>query len=186
MNLKSKFILKSDILILQELGPSDISQTYIDWLNDVEVNKYLESRYITHNENTVRDFVIACRDSETEFLFGIFVKENMKHIGNIKLGPINNYHKRADIGLIIGDKSYWGQGFAKEAILLISQFAFNTLKLHKLTAGCYESNIGSKKAFENSGYKIEGFFEQHVMLSGSREGIWKLGFVASDFESLSR
>ena len=177
-------ILKSDRLILKELISSDITQQYIDWLNDFEVNKYLELRYMNHDKNTVKDFVDACRNRESEFLFGIFLKGSMKHIGNIKLGPINKHHKRADIGLIIGDKDCWGKGFAKEVISMISQFGFNQLKLAKLSAGCYENNIGSKKAFEKSGYQIEGFFRNHVKLINGREGIWKMGCLASDFNAL--
>ena len=67
---------------------------------------------------------------------------------------------------------------------MISQFGFNQLKLAKLSAGCYENNIGSKKAFEKSGYQIEGFFRNHVKLINGREGIWKMGCLASDFNAL--
>jgi RimJ/RimL family protein N-acetyltransferase len=186
MNITTKSILKSDILILKELESNDVTQTYIDWLNDFEVNKYLESRYMNHDINTVKDFVDSYRNSEIEFLFGIFLKGSIKHIGNIKLGPINKHHKRADIGILIGDKDYWGKGFAKEAISMISQFAFDQLKLAKLTAGCYESNIGSKKAFEKSGYNVEGFLKGHVVLSNVREGVWKFGCLASDFKTIKR
>jgi RimJ/RimL family protein N-acetyltransferase len=186
MSITTKIILKSDILVLQELESSDVTRTYIDWLNDFEVNKYLESRYMNHDKNTVKAFVDACRNSELEFLFGIFLKGSMKHIGNIKLGPINKHHKRADIGLIIGDKDCWGKGFAKEAISMIGQFGFNQLKLAKLTAGCYESNIGSKKAFEKSGYNVEGFLKGHVVSANVREGVWQLGCLASDFKTLKR
>ena len=69
---------------------------------------------------------------------------------------------------------------------MISQFAFDQLKLAKLTAGCYESNIGSKKAFEVSGYSIEGFRKGHVVLSNVREGVWKFGCLASDFKTIKR
>ena len=179
---KAAPVLKSDKLILKELRSCDITQKYIDWLNDSEVNMYLESKYIDHDKNKVKDFVNNCWNNESEFLFGIFLKEGMKHIGNIRLGPINKHHKRADIGLIIGDKSCWGKGVAKESIFLISQFGFGQLNLAKLTAGCYESNIGSKKAFEKSGYCVEGFLKDHVVLGDTREGVWKLGCLSTNFK----
>jgi RimJ/RimL family protein N-acetyltransferase len=105
----------------------------------------------------------------------------MKHIGNIKLGPINIHHNYAEIGLMIGDKDSWGKGFASKSISMITQFGFNQLELEKLNAGCYENNIGSKKSFENAGYQVEGFLRSHVDSVNGREGVWRLGCLKSDF-----
>ena len=68
----SRVVLKSQILCLQELEPNDVTQQYVDWLNDVEINRYLESRHTHHDIQKARLFVELCRDSELEFLFGIF------------------------------------------------------------------------------------------------------------------
>ena len=105
----------------------------------------------------------------------------MKHIGNIKLGPINIHHNCAEIGLIIGDKDSWGKGLASRAISIVTQFGFNQLKLAKLSAGCYENNIGSKKAFEKSGYQVEGFLKNQVNTIDGREGVWRMGCSNFDF-----
>ena len=173
-------ILKSDELILKELTSNDITQQYIEWLNDFEVNKYLESRFIHQDEYTVKAFVKACQYSELHFIFGMFMQGSMKHIGNIKLSTINMHHNHAEIGLMIGDKNAWGKGYASSAISLVTQFGFYQLKLDKISAGCYENNVGSKRAFEKSGYKVEGFLRNHVEFNGTRQGVWKLGCIQSD------
>jgi len=43
--VKSGVILKSDLLTLKELELTDVTRKYIDWLNDSEINKYLETRF---------------------------------------------------------------------------------------------------------------------------------------------
>ena len=43
------------------------------------------------------------------YFWVFFLKKNNLHIGNIKLGPINSHHNRADIGFIIGDKNIGGR-----------------------------------------------------------------------------
>jgi RimJ/RimL family protein N-acetyltransferase len=177
-------ILKSDELILKELTSNDVTQQYIEWLNDFEVNKYLESRFLRQDQRTVKEFVETCQKSRLNFLFGIFIKNSMKHIGNIKLGPINTHHNYAEIGLMIGDKDSWGKGFASKAVSMVTQFGFYQLKLEKISAGCYESNIGSKKAFEKSGYQVEGLLRNHVELADGRESVWRLGCLKSDFNPL--
>lgn len=62
--------------------------------------------------------------------------------------------KFADIGFLIGEKSYRGHRIAKEAISLATTFAFETLGLHKLWGGPYSRNLGSIKAFLENGYQI--------------------------------
>ena len=87
MKINNPIILESNMLILKELRLNNVTKEYVGWLNDVEVNKYLESRFVTHNERTVREFVENCAKSNLKYLFGIFIKSDMRHIGNIKLGP---------------------------------------------------------------------------------------------------
>jgi [ribosomal protein S5]-alanine N-acetyltransferase len=96
----------------------------------------------------------------------MFLKETQTHIGNIKIGSINWQHRYGDVGLLIGDKNSWGKGIAAEAISLVTQYAFEELNLHKLTAGMYEQNIGSYKAFIKAGYQEVGRFKQHYFSHG--------------------
>jgi RimJ/RimL family protein N-acetyltransferase len=76
------------------------------------------------------------------------------HVGNIKLGNINWTHSYGDIGLIIGQKDYFGLGIATESISLVTEFAFRHLGLHKVWCGIYKPNIGSIKAFQKAGFEI--------------------------------
>ena len=59
-------VLKSEILCLQELEPNDVTQQYVDWLNNVEINRYLESRHTHQDIQKVRLFVEVCRDSKLD------------------------------------------------------------------------------------------------------------------------
>lgn len=146
-------ILESDKFYLRNISLNDCNENYLSWMNDSNINKYLESRFTTHTIGSLKEFVTSMNNSENNILFAIVDKESEKHIGNIKLGNIHPIHKYADIGLIIGNKSYWGQGIATNAIFLVSNYAFNNLHLRKIFAGVYENNIGSIKAFEKCGFK---------------------------------
>jgi [ribosomal protein S5]-alanine N-acetyltransferase len=177
----NKVVLESEILYLHELEPNDVTQQYVDWLNDEEINKYLESRHTHQDMKKVKIFVELCRNNKLDFLFGIFLLNGNRHIGNIRLHSINKYHSHGEIGLFIGDKESWGQGFASIVISMVTQFALNELQLIKISAGCYENNFGSKKAFEKCGYKTEGFLRSHVDSINGREGVWRMGCLSTDF-----
>jgi len=126
--------ISGDIIFLRRLNEGDVTDTYVKWLNDPEINQYLESRFTTHTMDETKAFIRSITN-EYNYQFGIFVKETGKHIGNIKVGGINPIHKYADVSFLIGEKDYWGQGIATEAIRLATDFGFNTLGLHKLWGG---------------------------------------------------
>jgi ribosomal-protein-alanine N-acetyltransferase len=146
---------------LRCLREEEVTERYVAWLSDPVVNQYVESRFQSHHLESTREYVRAVNRSPDSLLLGMFVDAGQKHIGNIKLGPINAHHHRADIGLLIGDRDEWGRGYATEAIGLVTAYGFGSLKLQKLTAGCYCGNEGSLKAFQRAGYDIEASLARH-------------------------
>jgi len=161
-----KHYIEGERIYLREVRIEDVNEDYYRWMNDPEVNRYLETRYIPQSIENIKRYVQRMDAKHDEIFLAICLKENKKHIGNIKLGPVNWIHKFGDISLVIGDKDCWGKGYASEAISLISKFAFSTLNMHKLVAGIYEQNIGSAKAFEKAGYHKESTFKKHWYVDG--------------------
>lgn len=158
-------IIKGDKIFLRRLTEGDVTENYVRWMNDPEINKYLESRFSVQTIDSVKVFIQSVTN-DRNYQFGIFVKETGQHIGNVKIGGINLIHKYADIGFIIGEKEYWGKGFASEAIKLATEFAFKNLALHKLWGGAYAPNIGSIKAFLKNGYVQEGIKRSQYLCDG--------------------
>lgn len=162
----SDFCVQGQKVFLRPVTLSDAVTAYVGWLNDKEVNRFLETRHKEQTPESVRAYIKATLAREDELFLAICLKENNLHIGNIKIGPINLIHGFGDISLFIGDKDKWGKGYATEAIKLISQYAFDNLGLHKLTAGCYECNIASIKAFEKAGFKKEFSQRKQYLFEG--------------------
>jgi RimJ/RimL family protein N-acetyltransferase len=146
-------------LELRVLRPEDVSPVYVEWLNDPDVNQYLESRFLTHTIDSTRAFVRECYDSDCDILLGVWLLG--RHIGNAKLGPIAWNHQRADLGLMIGDKTVWGRGIGSAVVRSVTDFALTDLHFNKVTASAYATNIGSIKSFERCGYRVVGVLERH-------------------------
>jgi ribosomal-protein-alanine N-acetyltransferase len=153
---------------LRTLTEADCTEWYVESLNDPNVNRFLETRHVRQTHETVLTFVSTVNSREDEFLFGIFLKPDDRHIGNIKVGPINRHHGVGDVSLWIGDKSCWGKGYATEAIVAISKYAFSTLGISKLSASMYEPNAASYRAFIKAGYQYEGSRKAHYSFEGGR------------------
>jgi len=153
-------------ICLREIQISDVKKNYYNWMRDPEVNQYLESRFEKWSVRRLKNYVKEIKINRDNFFWAIMLKETGRHIGNIKLGPINRKHGFADLGIIIGEKPYWGKGFATEAITLVVDYAFEKLKLNKLTAGAYANNVASIKAFKKAGFKKETLMKQHYCFEG--------------------
>lgn len=168
-------------LRLRCLQEADVSAAYVAWLNDPAVNRYLEVRFATHTLESTREFVRGVNASPDAILFGMFVDEGRRHIGNIKLGPVNRHHRRADIGLMIGDRREWGKGHAPAAIRLVTDYGFRVLGLAKVTAGCYGANVGSLRAFEKVGYVLEARLPGHWQTPEGPDDELLLGITPAAF-----
>jgi len=168
-------------LSFRELLPEDVSPAYVGWLNDPAINRYLETRFTPQDANIVRDFVCDQLADQNAFLFRIALAEDDTHIGNIKLGPINRYHKSAQISLLIGSRGLQGQGYATEAISAVSAWGLGALVLERIEGGCYADNLGSLRAFLKAGYTVEGFRRDAVIAdSGERQGAFWFALLAGD------
>ena len=172
-------MLQSKRITLRAIEAEDINHTYLGWMNDPSVNRYLETRFMPQSIRTIRTYWEKHKDDESNPWFAICTDGGNKHIGNIKLGPISWIHRRADISLFIGEPTYWGKGYGSEAIGLVRDWAFEELNLQKLNAGIYSNNVGSRNAFEKCGFVLEGTLKDNAISEGKRVDVWKLGLPRS-------
>lgn len=145
--------------------PDDADGNYLRWMNDPVITRFLETKAGTHTSASLRDYLAQTLGSQNIFLAIMQTADN-RHIGNIKLGPINRRHLLGDIGIIVGEQDCWGKGVATEAIALLKDYAFKVAGLHKLTASCYADNAGSAKAFERAGFVVEAIRKEHFRSAG--------------------
>jgi RimJ/RimL family protein N-acetyltransferase len=161
--------IETSRLRLRSLRQSDIGDTYLSWMNDAEIVRFLEVRFNgTQSLTGLQAFVDTMNASSNNYMFGIFRKYDDLHIGNIKLGPIIREHARAEIGYLIGDRRCWGKGYASEAIHRVARFGLDELGLKKIKAGCYETNIGSAKALRKAGFDHEATVPLDSICDGQR------------------
>jgi [ribosomal protein S5]-alanine N-acetyltransferase len=151
-------------LYLRILREEDVNDKYLAWFRDDRVTQFLEAKNLERQE--VLDYIKAGQESRTYFMHAICLKENDKHIGNLKVGPIDRKHMTSDLVVVIGDKQCWGKGLASEAIAIGNRIAFEKYNIRKLSGGMYSDNIGSVKCYVKAGWVIEGRLVGHYTLDG--------------------
>ncbi len=172
--------LESARLRFRNLGPDDVSERYLSWLRDTDVAQYLEIRFAEQTMESTRAYIEQMNASVDSLFLGIFQREGDLHIGNIKLGSVDAHHRHEDFGIVIGDRSCWGRGYAAEAINTLTGYCFSVLKLHKLSCGLYAANEGSRRAFLKAGWFEEGRRRQHWFCNGQWQDDIQLGCIRED------
>jgi len=155
MRFRNKKIkLEGQRIFLKTLDQNQATKEYCGWLNDAEVNKYLETRETTIAK--LKQYIKEKNENPKCLFFGIFFKENNKHIGNIKLEPIDFKNKKATIGILIGDKNYWGRGIGTEAIKVLVDYGFKNLNLKEINLGVISENKPALNLYKKVGFKVDG------------------------------
>jgi len=165
MTQRNKLVFTGKVVLLKPLSVGDVTSEYVAWLNDPEVNQFLETRFKKHTLVSQRAFVKRF-DQKTKFLWGIFDSKTRKHIGTITLYEIHPVHKYANYGYLIGDKQYWGTGAVQEAIALVFDFAFLKLGVHSISTGAYAPNVSSIFNYKKMGLRPEGIRKERLLLQG--------------------
>ena len=82
-------------------------------------------------------------------------------LDNIRRGPAQ-----------AGTTGYWigapfaRAGYMREAIAAVVHYAFATLDLSRIEAGCLPENTPSRRLLENCGYKYEGVAQSYLQIAG--------------------
>lgn len=88
-------------------------------------------------------------------------------LGGITLGHIRRgVSQSGQIGYWIGEK-YAGQGYMREGLELLCEFAFSRHGLHRLEAACIPSNERSVRLLEKAGFEREGHLRSYLKINGS-------------------
>ncbi len=169
-------------ILLRQAELDDCTPAYVNWLNDPKVNRFLETRWNTQNLESIREFVRSQRENSHSILFAIIKAQEDRHIGNIKIGPVDWNHRHADISYFIGEKDCWNKGIETEVIRLVCGYGFDELGLRRIEAGAYAEAVGSWKALEKNGFIREGVFREQADLCGRFMDVYRYGLLKREYE----
>ncbi|MGE5415467.1 MAG: GNAT family N-acetyltransferase [Acidobacteriota bacterium] len=180
MNYVKKMIGEKCSLALVDI--EDAPQ-YSAWLSDLEVSMYLtvaSQQLSLERESEI--LTAMCQDGE--HVFGIVDQANEQLIGNCGLINIDHVHRRADLGVFIGEKSYWGMGYGREAVKLLLDYGFNILNLHSIELKAVVYNERAISCYKKCGFKESGRRRESWVMGGKAYDQIYMDILASEFESV--
>ena len=141
----------------------------VKWLNDPDVNQWIERGDFPINTHVEEEFFNRHTTFDPKPRFVHFAIETLegKHIG---VGGFEEIHWRHGFGYIyctIGDKSCWRKGCGSEAVLLFTEYGFNVLGLRMVLGKVFADNAPSRGMLKKLGYKECAHFPKYIWRRGS-------------------
>lgn len=130
----------------------------------------LEAEFDQQAANGGRDGKSFAIDAQDTFIgiCALFNEDNLAHT--------------TELGITIGNKSYWGKGFGREALSLLVDYGFRYHNYHKIWLQVHSDNERAIKAYRNVGFIEEGRLRQHVYSNGRYVDLIHMGILRADWQ----
>jgi RimJ/RimL family protein N-acetyltransferase len=165
---------------LRRIERADIP-TFVRWFNDPEVREFLTMYRpisIAEEEKWFEE-QLGVKDQE---LFAIETTDGV-HIGSVGLHRINWQYRHAELGIAIGEKAYWSQGYGSDAIHTLLRFAFQEMNLHRIHLRARADNARGIRAYEKSGFRHEGRLREAIYSNGRYYDELHMGILRREFDA---
>jgi RimJ/RimL family protein N-acetyltransferase len=122
---------------------------------------------------------------EHHVVMGIARQSDDELIGATGLHRIDSRTRNTELGLSLGDRSTWGQGFGTEATRMMLDYGFGTLNLHRIWLLVYASNASAIRVYEKAGFRKEGLLREHYFMEGQYEDGVLMAILRSEWKPLT-
>ena len=170
--------------VLRPLSHGDLQRLH-EWHNSAELRNAIqsfrypltletESAWLVRraNEGAPQTAIFAIQqpsDNDEEALATIR--------GIAQLQNIDPVHRRAELGIFIGDEGARGGGLATKAMKELIAFAQDDLNLRRITLFVDEENSAATKLYEKHGFVEEGRLKQHYFSAGRYLDVIVMGLI---------
>ena len=150
----------------------------VTWFNDPDVTYFLGREGPLTMAEEERWFA-EYRQKIDEEIYAIEV--NGDHIGNVGLHWIDRANRKANVGIVIGEKERWSQGYGTDAMRTILRYAFQRVNLHKVNLDVLDYNDRAIRVYEKCGFVKEGIRRDEIWKRGRFSNLLRMSILESEF-----
>lgn len=156
---------------------------FLRWLNNPEVYQFIQ-RYKPLGRIEEEELLQNMHKRAEDAMFVIEVREpggSGLPIGSCGLHRLNLPNRSAELGILIGEKEYWGRGFGREAMNLLCSYGFQQLNLNRIGLEVYEYNARAIRCYERVGFRLEGRRREARFWDGRHWDVLQMGILAREW-----
>ena len=144
--------IEGKLIRIREKRVEDIPDEY-DWRVDEELSRLDATRPLTMSYD---DFLKYAKE---EMQFPNFRSKRLAvetidgiHIGNVMYYDLNMRNAETELGIMIGNKEYWGKGYGTDIVKTLLRYLFDDLKLEKVYLHTLAWNYRAQSSFSKAGF----------------------------------
>ncbi len=179
-------MLRGERIYLRPAERDDIP-LFVQWFNDAETAAYLSQRSplsLPMEEDWFERAVAG--QGKDGYHFVICRLDDARPIGTIGLFALDHVNGKAGMGITIGEKRLWGQGYGSDALNALLDFGFGSLRLERIWLEVYEFNARGRRSYEKCGFVLEGVERHAAYRDGRFIDVQLMSMLRGEWERLER
>ena len=158
--IKNNIQILTDRCKMSSFDLNLVGDRYLSWLRNEKINKYLIKPNKNISKEEVLDYCTKLIKSQNNIFLSIFELFSKKHIGNVRIGPIDFVKKVCNFSIMIGDQSCHGKGYGSEIVESCIDYSFESLNMKKFTLSVDSQNLSAIKIYKKNNMILESIKKQ--------------------------
>jgi len=129
--------------------------------------------------NLYNRFLSSSEGPDTHFAIDV----DGQFIGMCSLFNFDGNAHNCELGITIGDKSYWSQGYGREVVRLVTDYAFRYRNQQRVWLRVHGRNVRAQRAYAACGYAEEGRLRAHVYSDGDYDDLVYMGILRHEWQA---
>ena len=177
-------MLNGENIVLRPLRSED-HELFFKWRNDLEYIRLTKSFRFPKAEGSEKQWLEAAMAdrSNKSVTFIIESKVNDSAIGFVALNSIDWFSRSCQFGIAIPESEAQNQGFGRQAMELILDYAFGVLNLRKVSLEVTAFNENSIHLYESIGFVQEGVLRKHYYWDSTYHDVLVYGLLREDYDA---
>ena len=153
-----------------------------EWSRDDEVLRWSGGSPTDLSESEFREHLHAERlyGPTNRRAFLIFAREPLALIGRLGVFGIDWDKGQGELGIVIGEKEFWGRGYGRDAVRTLTHHLFTTSSLERIYLYTFAENWRAQKSFTAAGFRAVDHGRRFTPDVGEFDGV-QMEFTRSDF-----
>ncbi|MBI4307227.1 MAG: GNAT family N-acetyltransferase [Chloroflexi bacterium] len=149
-------VIRGEKVILREKSVTDAARDYA-WRTDEELSRLDAANPLQMAFPEFLMFYVEELEYPTprRRRFAIDTLDG-KHIGNCMYYDINEIRGECELGIMVGDRNYWSNGYGTDAVKALLDHIFTTTRMKRVYLHTLDWNIRAQKSFEKAGFVPHG------------------------------
>ena len=157
-------MLKGEKVLLRPMQEADIARQH-EFNQDVEL--YLLDGDYPHVSSwqAARTFYES-RTTPRDDMAPFAIEADGIYIGYCSLMNLEHRHRNFELGIMIGDRAYWGRGYGRDAVTVLLHYGFHHLGGRRINLPTHARNKRAIRCYLACGFIEEGRPRQVVWIDG--------------------